>query len=165
VQKSAGTGVSSITSAMPFTNSGTVDVQSGTLEFGALTHSSGALFTGTGTFDLPATYTFNGNIDPGSVGGVGTLTFIGNLVLGASSTVTLDASGTATPGVSYDRIVVTSGNVTLNGNGAVAPFGGYTPATSDLLSIITGSSAPAGSWTVPGWSTQFSGNTVQLVRP
>jgi hypothetical protein len=67
--------------------------------------------------------------------------------------------------VSYDRIVVSSGTVTLNGNGAVAPFGGYTPAPSDALTIMTGSSAPTGSWTVPGWNTLINGNTVQVVRP
>ena len=88
-QKTAGTGLSSITASVPFTNTGTLDVQTGTVNLaGIFTHNTGALITGSGTIDLPTTYTFDGDINPGTVGGVGILTFIGDLNLTANSNVT-----------------------------------------------------------------------------
>ncbi len=162
-RKSAGTGISTIPTIIPLINTGTVDVQSGTLRIDALDHQAGALITGNGTIDLPASYTFNGDINAGPVGGVGTLTFIGNLNLGASSTVTIDATGpTGTPGLDHDEIVISSGGVTLAGSGVVNGLSGYTPITDDFLDVIVGSVAPSGTWSVPGWTTSFVTNTVRL---
>jgi len=133
-------------------------VQTGTVSLdGTFTHNTGALITGTGTIDLPASYTFNGDINPGTVGGVGTLSFIGDLVLSGTTNITFDATSLAV----RDQIV-TSGTVTLAGNATVT---GIIPNTSDLMTVITGSSPPinVGSWSVTGWTPQANGNTVEIV--
>jgi hypothetical protein len=104
-------------------------------------------------------FTSNGTINPGTIGGAGTLTFIGNLVQGSTSSVTIDASGTTIAGTDYDQIVITSGSITLAGNATVVPFGGYTPTTSDVLTVVAGStSTPVGSWTVSGWTQSVNLN-------
>ena len=75
---------------------------------------------------------------------------MGNLNLGASSTVTIDAMRPGTPGFDHDEIVINSGGVTLAGSGAMNGLSGYTPATNEFLAVFVGSVAPSGTWSVPG---------------
>ena len=76
--------------------------------------------------------------------------------------MTIDASGTAVAGTDYDLINVT-GSVVLAGNATVIAFGGYTPVSNDLLTVVVGTAAPSGTWSITDWNTQFNGNAVELV--
>jgi hypothetical protein len=131
----------------------------------AFTHEAGALLMGSGTVDVTgATVTFNGDVTPGTAGGVGTLTIAGDLALGTGATVIFDAQGATTPGMDYDQLVVT-GTVTLAGSGVVVPYGGYTPTAGDLLTVISSGGTPSGPWTVTGWTVQLAATAVELLRP
>ncbi|MBL8471596.1 MAG: hypothetical protein JNM98_07355, partial [Rhodocyclaceae bacterium] len=140
-------------------NTGTINVQSGTLALssfssnaGSLTIASGATLTGggnlantgvlqgSGTLDLgTGTLTNNGTIEPGGAGTAGTLTLTGNLALGSSGVINLEMGG-ATAGT-YDVLAV-SGDANLGGNGTlnVSILGGYSPVSGDRFNGITANS-------------------------
>ncbi len=117
---------------VPMTNTGTINVRTGTLvangfptnngvidlEAGTTLSTAGAAFTngpigsiiGNGTI-LSPTFTNNGSVGPGD--SPGTLTIAGNFVQGPSGTLVVELGGSAA-GVDYDVLTVT-GNATLDG--------------------------------------------------
>jgi hypothetical protein len=163
-QKSGGTGTHIVSSNLALTNTGTLDVQTGTVQLdGTLTHNTGALMMGGGTIDLPASYTFNGDINPGTVGTVGALTIIGNLTLGASSVLTIDA----TTGPAFDVLNVT-GNLVRAGT---VTFNNISAPTSSVLTFATMTGTDTGTFATilpagQGWNVSPSGGgVIQTVVP
>lgn len=117
-----------------FSNSGTLNLVSGTFAVPDLDMNSGGL-TGNGTIDGNVTFTGTnaGFIAPGA--SPGTITIMGNLTLASNTTVNLDANGTG-PG-QYDVINVT-GNIDFGGATASVGFsGGFAPAVGNIFPFIT----------------------------
>lgn len=188
-------GTLSINSATTFTNSssGTVDVQGGTLAVNVLSLTnngivqvaSGATITGTVTSSLTNSLVRGrGTVDtlimnnqstlsPGF--SAGTLTATGSVTMNAGSTYFVELDGSA-PDTGYDVLAVI-GAVSLS-NPTLSVSLGYTPALSDVFTIITaGSIAPGNIFTglpdgatVPlggGFSAtiQYGATFVRLINP
>ena len=116
------------------TNSGVLDVASGTLihtNNNDLINTQTGIIKGTGAVDVgTGTITNNGTLSPGSASAVGKLTVVGNLI--NNGTIELQVGGTTT-GL-YDVLAVT-GNATLGGTLATTLANGFTPngQTFDLI--------------------------------
>ena len=118
-------GNSNVTFWDDLTNNGTVEVSSGSTvaHFGTL--SGEGSFTGSGTNFV------EGGLSPGS--SPATMSFDGNLVLGASSTTLMELAGTATG--EYDRLVV-AGELTLGGNLDVELIDSFIPQVDDVFDLF-----------------------------
>ena len=145
--KSGAGSTSNFNGGATFSNAGTVNVASGTLQLssfptndGTINVASGAtlstngnaltnaaitgVIAGSGTLDLgAATLTNNGALQPGGAGTVGTLAITGNYVQGSGGSLDVDLAS----GSSYDVLAV-SGGATLNGTLNVNYLGVYTGA-------------------------------------
>lgn len=149
--KTVGAGTSSFTSA--FTNTGTVNANSGLLEFDGYTQTAGITRLNGGNIDDTGGTT---NINGGTLSGIGsftagdlningatlapgtspgTLNIVGNLNLGSTSTTLIELGGTS-QGSNYDFIDVT-GDVALDGTLNVSMFGGFTGLVGNQFDIIS----------------------------
>ncbi len=155
-KKSAGTGTTSISIA--FTNTGTVDVQSGTLNVsgssfkqtagitrltgGALTSLQniaiqGGIFAGSGTVTGPMTVSATGTLAPGL--SPGSLSLVGSYTQqGPAGAFNVEIGGTA-PGSQFDTVNVSgAGSVaTLAGVLNVSLVDSFVPAAGDSFTIMT----------------------------
>jgi hypothetical protein len=132
-RKSLGTGTNSIAAAVPFTNSagGAIDIQTGTLSVGDLTHAAGAVIQGRGTLALGTVTAFEGDVNPGTSPGI--LGITGDLPQGRQSIVNVDLDG-ATVGTGYDQLNV-SGAATLNGELNIKA--GFVPTVGSRFTVLT----------------------------
>ncbi len=162
LQKSIGTGVSTIDIA--FTNTGTVDIQTGTLKLtrGTFDNASGATIQGSGTLDVSTiTFTNSGTIAPGASSG--TLNITGNVTLNSSSVIEIELAATAT----FDVLAI-SGTAVLDGTLNVTYLGGYLPAVSDDFAVITNVGAQSGTFSTVSvpfgstFTTAYNSNDVTL---
>ncbi len=130
-----GPGVWTLTQANTY--SGATNVQAGTLRVegstasGAVTVQSGATLAGTGTVGGPATVLPGGILAPGS-GGVGTLTFSGNLTLAADSITRIELNPAA---AARDQVNV-AGTLALGGTLEVALLDGAV-AVGDAFPVFS----------------------------
>ena len=135
-----------------FTNTGTVNVNGGTLGFsGGYTDGGGALVLGGATVNAPASGltfntgrlsgagTVNGNLANNGTLNVGlspgTLSVIGNFTQGAGGVLNIELGGT-TQGVTYDLLQV-AGLANLGGTMNVSLFGGFTGSPGNVFDVIT----------------------------
>lgn len=155
-RKQTGTGTTLVGANIGFTNSGTVDVQSGVLQFvagmtntgtvstatgatlkGPVTSNSGGVVRGVGTFDGPLVFNAGSTLHPGS--GPGILTVTGPTTMSGGSTYSVELNGPAA-GSGHGRLVVAStGSIALN-NATLSISLGYTPAAGDRLFILSNES-------------------------
>jgi autotransporter-associated beta strand protein len=95
---------------------------------------SGQTLKGNGTF-VGGLITDTGSaVEPGA--SAGTLTVVGDWELGSGSTFTVELNGT-TAGTQYDQLVFTGGSLTLSNPGLTVVLG-FTPAFSDVFTIVAG---------------------------
>jgi hypothetical protein len=135
----------------PFSNTGTVSINVGTIVFSSTyTQTSGStilngnLSMGGGTLTLTGgtlsgTGTFTGTVN--NTGGVvkpglspGTLTITGNYTQGAGGSLNIELAGT---GAGQFGLLAISGAATLGGTLNVLPFGGFTPPASSNYQVAT----------------------------
>ncbi len=134
-----------------FTNSGTVGLQVGTVNFGAgFTQTVGSTILSGGTLSgslidlqggslsgggsVNASVRNAGQINPGG-SGAGRLAISGNYTQLASGILNFDLGG-LTAGSQFDQLVVT-GSVTLDGTLNVSLINGFTPANNDAFAVLT----------------------------
>jgi hypothetical protein len=151
LRKSGGTGTSVLQSGLVVRNSGTIDVQTGTLQIWLFEQTSGttSLNGGNLTF-IDNEAQFNG----GSLVGSGTITgsvrnngatfapgfspgkimVNGNYAQTATGVLNLEIGGT-TPGTQYDQLVV-SGNAALGGTLNLTLINGFRPRVGDVFQLI-----------------------------
>jgi filamentous hemagglutinin family protein len=174
LSKTAGGGTSSFEGN--FTNTGTVNASSGSLEFdgytqtagltqlnggdiddtGAISVFNGGTLAGVGTFTTPDLFINNGaTLAPGA--SPGTLNITGNLILAATSTTLIELGGTS-QGVDYDFINVT-GNVNLDGILDISLFGGFIGVTGNIFDVIQSGGTMSGSFATVNLPTGYSFNT------
>ncbi|QAA81106.1 BspA family leucine-rich repeat surface protein [Aequorivita sp. H23M31] len=115
ITKSEGTGVTYI--YPPVTNSGTINVLTGELEFAdnfGLNNTIDGVIKGTATIDLPspANFTNDGTFAPG--GSPGMLTVLGTYKSTSSSVLDVEINGLAA-GTEYDQLVITGTNAIFEG--------------------------------------------------
>jgi hypothetical protein len=163
-----------------FTNTGTISVQGGTLEFhgdlaqnaGATTIAAGATLhvgsfagemklnggtlSGTGTLD--GDLTSGGTVAPGGVSAAGTLTVTGNYTQKAGGTLAVNV-GSTTPGTGFSRLAV-GGSATLAGVLSLNSINGFAAALGNTFAVATfqsrtGTLAVGGNLS-PGGGNQFS---------
>ena len=141
-RKSAGVATSSVSVAFNNNAGGTIDGQSGTLQFAGTLSQSGSLnvgtgavvqkiggitntgtITGAGTIDVGIGNALfnNGIVNPGGIGVVGTLTINGHYSQGSGGSLDVDLAS----GVSYDSLTVT-GNAAITGTLSVNYLSAYT---------------------------------------
>jgi Tol biopolymer transport system component len=134
IRKSAGTALTLF--LPPVTNTGVIDVQTGTMQTRGLLHQAGATIFGNGTLDLgPGTTTLAGGFSPGASPGI--LTLLGVAPVydpTASGVLDIEVNG-LTAGTQYDRLAVT-GAAVLNGTLNVT-VNSFTPTTADTMVILT----------------------------
>src|SRR5262245_39104858 len=141
-------GAGSTTVNIPFNNSGTVNLNSGTLRFGSsfiqaagATHLRGGSLASSGTLDtmggvldgsgnVTGALSNGGNLSPGA--SPGEINLIGNYNQAASGVLSIDLNGLAA-GTEFDQLAVV-GAVTLSGRLNVSV--GFTPATGATFTII-----------------------------
>ena len=154
-----------LTNSFSFSNSGTLDVQVGTLQMqpgsftqtGTIDVAAGAIFQRTGGFTNAGTIQGQGSVDvgagntlansggtlrPAGVGTAGTLSVTGNLNL-AGGTVDLDLGGTA---AGQSDTLAVSGNVTMGGTLNASLLGGYAPLNGDFIPYLTMTGTASGSF-------------------
>lgn len=110
-------------------NSGTIDIMSGELEFSGtlgFTNNNDGIVKGIGIFDTPAAtyFTNNGKFAPGASAGI--LTVQGDYKSSASSVLEIEINGT-NQGVNYDLLNIVGGGI-FNGN--IALVLGFVPAVN-----------------------------------
>jgi hypothetical protein len=150
LRKSAGAATHSV--QLPFTNTGTVEAQSGTLSFSAgYTQTAGSSLTNGGTLSSTAPFQIQGGTFGGRgtfVGGVnstagtavpglspGIATVSGGYQQGASGGFSVELGG-LNPGTQHDRLDVT-GTASLGGSLAASFIGGFVPSLGDAFTILT----------------------------
>jgi Tol biopolymer transport system component len=133
VRKSAGTGTSSVSAAVLFSNDagGVVDVQSGTLSIGDFTGYAGSRVQGNGTLELGTVRLFEGDANPGTSPGV--LNIAGALPQGTSSTFNIELNG-PNVGTEHDQLNI-SGLATLNGSLNVTTS--FAPQLGQTFTVLT----------------------------
>ncbi|MFA7345471.1 MAG: PEP-CTERM sorting domain-containing protein, partial [Terrimicrobiaceae bacterium] len=152
-RKSGGTGTSTVASTIAFNNSGTVEVDSGTVNFqGSYTQSNGKLVlknggavTGTlniqggaleGTGTVNGSVTLAGTLSPGF--SPGSMVINGNLNLQPSAITLLEIAGTLNQGVDYNYVCV-NGSILASGLLQLSLLSGHenfiTPST--VLTLVT----------------------------
>lgn len=128
-------------------NGGSTRLASGTLVGGPVAAPTFVEILGgsvTGSGQLSGLVTNSGTVAPGdSVGGI---VVSGDYVQTATGRLEAQLGGAATPGVDYDRLLVT-GNATLNGELAVSLVSGFQPSPGDSFDVVaTVSGAVAGAF-------------------
>jgi hypothetical protein len=153
LRKVSGSGTSSL--SLPCSNSGTVEVQSGTLRFDSsyvqtagLTLLSGGALSCSSTMQLQGgtlagTSTLTGSVNnSGGILGAGTspgkLTITGNYTQGTNGAMLVELGGT-TLGTGYDQVVV-GGSATLAGTLNASLYGGFYPAPNATFTYLTAAS-------------------------
>ena len=157
LRKSAGTNFT--TCEIPLTNSGRIEVNSGTLRFPGATYAhaggtihlaSGTLYsgkplnltsgqlTGWGTVDTSVT-----NGATVTLAGAGTLKVTGHYDQTLEGNAEFELGGTS-PGITHRRLNVT-GNARVNGSITVRRTGGYLPAPGDAF-VVLGAPAVSGTF-------------------
>jgi hypothetical protein len=128
-------GASLYEDGVPITNSGIIEIQSGTFEVAQpLTHLAGGVLQGNGTLDMDFGGGFadlSGDVNPGTSPGI--LTIISDLPQGSQSTINIELNGTVV-GAEYDRLAI-SGLTTLGGSLDVTV--GFAPALADTFTVLT----------------------------
>jgi hypothetical protein len=155
VQKTAPNGTATL--GLPVNNTGTVDVQSGTLTLSGGGANSGSIVVEAGTtLSVTGPYTFNG----GSVTGPGALTSSGTLTVGAATSLPgLAVSGgslTANAPLTVQTLSVSNGTVTANTGSITA--GNFTLSGGTLTGPGTVSVNGTFAWT--GGTLSGTGDTV-----
>jgi hypothetical protein len=168
----SGAGLSTIGIAVPFTNSGTLEILEGTLRFdqsftqsdidsvtlltgGGLSRSgttatmqlNGGVLSGAGTIALPIVNA--ATIRPG--GPLGTLAITGTYTQTAAGRLEIELGGNPAS-ESNDRLAI-SGAATLNGTLAIIIAGGHTPAAGENTTILSFASRSGDFATFEGLST------------
>ncbi|MBC7377237.1 MAG: PEP-CTERM sorting domain-containing protein, partial [Burkholderiaceae bacterium] len=144
--KSAGTGTSNL-STVVLSNTGTIEVQTGTIHLPDIFANAGAL-TGTGTLQSSA-LTNDGHVAPGS--GIGTLTLAGNYQQSA-----LGFLDTQLQNPTSSDLFLVSGNATLGGTLALRCFSNCSFAVGDEVVILDATGSLAGTFanvTLDGFKT------------
>jgi hypothetical protein len=160
-RKSGGTGTSTI--GINFNTSGTVDLKSGTCNFYNFTQLDGTTILDGGNLgnvggtpllfkagNCNGTATVNGDMTIGSAVSKiqmnlgpgfspGKITINGNYTQLKSGTLDIEVAGLKTPGVNYDRLVVT-GTATLGGTLHVTDINGFKPGPNDTVVPLTAGS-------------------------
>ena len=175
LRKSAGTGTSLVGAVL--SNTGTVDVDSGTVEVaGNFTNAGTVDVTDSASFAVSAPFVFvnnaviqgngtvrtpdsglrnNATLRPGA--SPGRLTIVGDLLLGSGSVLEIELGGTDPGPPEFDIINVT-GAVTLGGGLSVVAVNGFAPLPQSLFEIITCGAGCSGAFaTVPA---QFSASVM-----
>ncbi len=154
--KSEGAGTSSIEPGL--TNTGTIEVQVGTLSFRTLTQNAGETILRAGDLAVTSSnFTLNGgslsgigtvhgavwnggaDVEPGLVT-PGTLSIDGSYLQTGAGRLVIELGGTA-PGA-YDRLELVGGaGAVLGGTIAVTPVGSYVPAAGDTFDVLVAPSA------------------------
>ncbi|MBW4054231.1 MAG: S-layer family protein, partial [Proteobacteria bacterium] len=158
-----------------FNNTGTVNVDAGTLvinntfaQSGTINVASGATinraagFTNTGTLSGTGTIAVGtgtsklinqGNINPGGTGKAGTLTISGDLLLDTGSNLNIELGGTGTG--QSDNLAVT-GAITSSGTLNASLLGGYAPTNADAIPFMTAKGSASGTFTTTNLPAGFS---------
>ena len=147
---------------MAFSNSGTVDVQTGALSsLGGYNQTDGSTILAGGT--LGASYVnlnggalsgsgsvvatvqnTAGRIDPGAAGTAGVIAITGNYTQSASGVLNIDIGGTGSG--QFDRLTV-SGTATLGGIISASLFNNFTPATGATFRDVMDFASKSGDFT------------------
>ena len=115
-----------------FNNTGTTSIAAGTMAFTGAIDNTGGLIEGVGTLKTPFTgFSNTGTIAPG-LGGTGTLTVDGDLVLDPTSVLAFELASLT----DFDELFLT-GDITVGGTLEINSLGGYMPTINDSFQIIT----------------------------
>ncbi len=152
-RKTGGTGTTSLTnsSGFGFTNNGTVDVQTGTIQLPNAFNNAGRL-TGNGTLQSAGGITNNGTVAPGSFGaGTLALTGGGSFTQTAGGVFAVDLTSLA----AFDLLTV-AGGAALNGTLALNCLGACSFAIGDSITILDATGTLTGGFsavTLAGFAT------------
>ena len=186
------TGNSSLTGILLFSNAGTVNCNSGNLNFGesnaggtftnlaagtvilntgnftngattTFNNNSGASIKGNGEFKFPSIFNNNGNIAPGLSPGL--LTINGQEPLSANSTLQIEMLDGSGAGAGHDQLI-RAGSITLAGTLTVTQTGTVPNGTYTIINLTSGTvSGNFATANLPvGYSVLINATNVQLVR-
>ncbi len=130
IRKTSGLGTSSV-NLEHLLNYGSIINNYGTLAFGEpfLSNSNGVI-SGSGSFQFPEGYVFNGDINPGN--SPGTLTFIGDFVTASTADFNIEIDG-PNANTEHDQVIIT-GDARLEGTINVQL--GYLPPNDASFEIV-----------------------------
>ncbi len=156
IQKTAGTGTSTLANGIALDNNGTINVLSGTIALPAAFNNDGTL-GGTGTF-ASTNLTNDGSIAPGALGATGTLALTGNFFQSASGFLNSQLASSG----SSDLFNI-SGTAGISGTLALSCILGCAISTGDSFVLLDSIGALSGTFsniTTSGFRTGFSFDVV-----
>jgi hypothetical protein len=154
IEKTAGTGTTTLASGISLDNNGTINVLSGTIALPNGFANDGTL-GGTGIFSS-STLTNNGTVAPGAPGTTGTLSLTGSFIQGALGTMNSQLASTA-----LSDLFNISGSASLNGTLALSCIFGCAINDGDSFILLDSVGALTGSYsniTTSGFLNGFSYN-------
>lgn len=151
------TSAGSLTSLIDVTQMSGVMQVDGTLTSRGDYLAMGGGIVGSGRINAPFTTAVAAAISPGTQGGIGTLTFGGNLILASASSVVIDLG----PNGTSDRIAVVAtqtnaggqplnGQVNIGGRIAFGATTGYQIRAGDFYTVLTAAGGRFGTFQTPG---------------
>ena len=155
IKKTSGSGITSI--LPPTTNSGTINANSGTLNFvdgSNLVNTVNGIIKGSATIDIPApaNFTNDGTFAPGNSPGV--LTVLGTYKSSASSKLSVELNG-LTQGTEYDQLAVNGSNAVFNGDVDISM--GFNGAIGNQFTIATTSGIATANLNSPIGNVDYNG--------
>ena len=157
IEKTAGGGVTSISSSIGFDNQGTVNVLSGTIALPTNFANDGTL-GGTGNFSLSGTLTNAGTIAPGATGTTGSLMLTGDYLQLATGTLSTQLASASM----FDVFNISS-DATLGGTLALSCIFSCNISTGDSFVILTAGDSLSGifdNFTTSGFLNGFDYDVV-----
>ena len=144
--KSGGTGTTTFTSLVAFNNTGSVNIQTGTLSLAAGSNSGGILLSSGATLNFAGSYTLTTGSAIGDSGAVvfsgGTTTVAGSIT---ASTITIQSGAAITGAATLSGMVTNSGTIHVGGAGVAGTLtimGNFTQTSTGVLNVeIGGTSA------------------------
>ena len=156
IEKTAGSGTSTLANGIGLDNNGTINVLSGTIALPGAFSNDGTL-GGTGIF-TSSTLTNNGSIAPGAPGTTGTLSLTGAFIQGALGSLNAQLASTA-----LSDLFNISGSASLNGTLALSCIFGCAINDGDSFVLLDSIGALSGTFsniTTAGFLNGFAYNVI-----
>ncbi|WP_265211045.1 beta strand repeat-containing protein [Herbaspirillum lusitanum] len=153
----------SVTVGGSVSNSGSLLLSGANLASNGFSNEEGGTVSGTGSITVgggSGVFTNNGILSPGGDNAVGSLSILGNLMLGNKGTLKLDFSSAT----NYDKITVLGSTLGLGGTLITKLLDTYRPAVGTTFTPIEGATSSSGSFRYVEGDIVTSGGVKNMIK-
>jgi len=153
----------SVTVGGSVSNSGSLLLSGANLASNGFSNEEGGTVSGTGSITVgggSGVFTNNGILSPGGDNAVGSLSILGNLMLGNKGTLKLDFSSAT----NYDKITVLGSTLGLGGTLITKLLDTYRPAVGTTFTPIAGATSSSGSFRYVEGDIVTSGGVKNMIK-